>query len=48
MDTIASADGTVIAFDQFGGGPPVITKAGTVTAASSPAGMERSPTMAAS
>jgi pimeloyl-ACP methyl ester carboxylesterase len=24
MDTVASADGTVIAFDRFGGGPPVI------------------------
>ena len=24
MDTVASADGTVIAFDRYGGGPPVI------------------------
>jgi pimeloyl-ACP methyl ester carboxylesterase len=28
MDTVASADGTVIAFDQFGGGPPVIMTVG--------------------
>ena len=28
MDTIASADGTVIAFDQYGGGPPVIMTVG--------------------
>src|SRR5215471_18548220 len=28
MDTIASADGTVIAFDQFGSGPPVIMTVG--------------------
>jgi pimeloyl-ACP methyl ester carboxylesterase len=28
MDTIASADGTVIAFDQFGGGPPVVMTVG--------------------
>ena len=28
MDTVASADGTTIAFDRFGDGPPVITAAG--------------------
>jgi pimeloyl-ACP methyl ester carboxylesterase len=28
MDTIASADGTVIAFDQYGDGPPVIMTVG--------------------
>jgi pimeloyl-ACP methyl ester carboxylesterase len=28
MDTVASADGTVIAFDRYGGGPPVIMIAG--------------------
>jgi pimeloyl-ACP methyl ester carboxylesterase len=28
MNTVTSADGTVIAFDQFGGGPPVIMTAG--------------------
>ena len=28
METVVSADGTVIAFDRFGGGPPVIMAAG--------------------
>jgi hypothetical protein len=28
MDTVASADGTVIAFDRYGEGPPVTTTAG--------------------
>ena len=28
MDTVASADGTVIAFDRYGGGPPVIMTVG--------------------
>jgi pimeloyl-ACP methyl ester carboxylesterase len=28
MDTVASADGTVIAFDQYGDGPPVIMTVG--------------------
>jgi pimeloyl-ACP methyl ester carboxylesterase len=28
MDTVASADGTMIAFDRYGGGPPVIMTAG--------------------
>jgi pimeloyl-ACP methyl ester carboxylesterase len=28
MDTISSADGTVIAFDEFGGGPPVVMTVG--------------------
>ena len=28
MDTIASADGTVIAFDRYGAGPPVIMTVG--------------------
>jgi hypothetical protein len=28
MDTVASADGTVIAFDRYGDGPPVIMTVG--------------------
>jgi pimeloyl-ACP methyl ester carboxylesterase len=28
MDTVASADGTMIAFDRYGGGPPVIMTVG--------------------
>jgi hypothetical protein len=28
MDTVASADGAMIAFDRYGGGPPVIMTAG--------------------
>jgi hypothetical protein len=28
MKTVISADGTVIAFDRFGGGPPVLMAAG--------------------
>jgi pimeloyl-ACP methyl ester carboxylesterase len=34
MDTVASADGTVIAFDRWGGGPPVVLTAGAFGARS--------------